>query len=185
MDISLYEGKLDSVINTKTYIRRIKEVERIHADEQLLAEEYNSLSRNITKSGIFTDSIMYWWIGEADRLKRMENNSNKDKQYMASRLLRNIFNIHIGLGDRFYETKQYPFAIFSYKICCSSMPNIKYSYYALACAQALSNNSTAACRTLEKLIELGFKNKKSIESEPAFIALKNNKRYLSIIKSLE
>lgn len=185
MNISFYEAKFDSVINTKTYIRRTKEVEKIHADEQLLVEKYNSLSREITKSGIFTDSIMYWWVGEAERLKKMENNSNKDKQYMASRLLRNIFNIHIEMGNKFYEAKQYPFAILSFKICCTSVPNIKYSYYALACAQALSENSTAACKTLEKLIELGFKNKKIIESEPAFTAIKNNKRFVSIMKSLE
>ncbi len=181
MEISLYKAKLDSIINTKKYINRIKEVEKIYDDEQRTVKRYNTSSRN----ELYADSIMNWWIWETDKLKSMENQPNKDKQYMASRLLNDIFSIYIELGNKYYETDQFPFAIKSYKICCSAMPNNKYPYYMLACAQAINNNSIAACKTLEKLVALGFKNKKNIESNPAFAKIKENKRFKSIMNRLE
>lgn len=185
MDISMYKAKLDSIIKTKDYIHQTKEEADIYTSEQKMVDNYYNLSRNLTRLGAFTDSIMYWWIGETNRLKKIEDGSSRGNKYMASRLLRTIFNIHMEQGNKFYENTQYDLAISSFKICCSAAPNIRYAYYYLACTQALNKNSGDACKTLEKLVELGFKNKKVLESEPSFEGLKNKKRFIEIMNSLE
>jgi hypothetical protein len=185
IDVSNYNLKLDSILKSRTYLERIEKIDGLYEFEEKKINEYYISSQGIKQSKMFTDSIMNWWTNEIRTLGKMKTHKDIDKQNMASRLVNNIFYIQIELGDYLYETSQYPLAIKAYNICCFAKPLSKYACYQLARSQALNKNKLATCKTLEKLLELGFKNKKLLESEPAFNLIRESKRYIAILNHLE
>jgi len=58
-------------------------------------------------------------------------------------------------------------------------------YYQLAKIYSLGNETDKSLSSLVKAINLGYNDRESIEKEPAFIALKNEKRFRDAIKKLK
>ncbi len=184
-DICSYKTRYDSILNLKEYANRLRELDRIYEYEQQLAEEFYKKSADISRSGVFPDSAFNWWILEIDKFNKQKKHRDPDKQFMAWRSLGNIFNFLIEIGDGFYQRKKYLPAIKCYKLCNLAIPDNRYALYMLASAQAFNKNNNAACKSIEKLIALGFKNKKLLEKNPAFQQLKENKKFISILRNFD
>jgi dienelactone hydrolase len=184
-DISPYKTRYDSILNLKEYANRLRELDRIYEYEQQLAEEFYKKSADISRSGVFPDSAFNWWILEIDKFNKQKKHRDPDKQFMAWRSLGNIFNFLIEIGDGFYQRKKYLPAIKCFKLCNLAIPDNRYALYMLASAQAFNKNNNAACKSIEKLIALGFKNKKLLEKNPAFQQLKENKKFISFLSNID
>ena len=57
--------------------------------------------------------------------------------------------------------------------------------FLLAKVYALDNDTDNSLKSLEKAIKLGFNNRKLIESDPAFLPLKNQKKFRDILMELK
>jgi hypothetical protein len=185
VNIEMYKTKHDSIVNSELYKKKKNEEDEVLKSEKNKVNDYYKLALSIRESGEFTDSIYSYWISEININERLQKKGTHYKEYMASHLLTNIYFIQSELGEYFYSKKNYPYSVKCYKLCCLSMPEYKFVLYKLACAQALSKNKKTAYKTIKKLIELGFKDKKALESEPSFIDLKNTNRFKELLDRME
>ena len=64
-------------------------------------------------------------------------------------------------------------------------PKNNYIQLLLAKSYALDNDTDNSLQSLEKAIKLGYNNRKSIESDPAFMPLKNQKKFREILMQMK
>jgi len=183
-DIESYKEKYDSLIKTKSYFKENSDLKKLFESENKAVENYYNSIVQIKSDFNFSDSIYARCLSEISYYSKLEKKSGKQTQDMASRILGNIYMLQYTSGDDFYVSNHYNLAIKCYKLCTEAMPESKYAYYQLACAQSLNKNFKAACKTLEKLIGLGFKKKNVLDTEPAFINMKDYKKFVEIMNQL-
>jgi hypothetical protein len=184
-DVSGYQEKYANIIKTKAYSEYLNDMQKAFQYEKEEFAAYRATLKEIRQNNGFSDSLYYWCLSKIISFEKQVKKGDKLKQDMAARILGNIFMFQYEMGDGFYQSKQYPLAIKCYKLCVEAMPDNKYVHYQLACALALNQNYLVSCKTLEKLLELGFKNKKALELEPAFANMKENKRFIEILNGMK
>jgi tetratricopeptide (TPR) repeat protein len=93
--------------------------------------------------------------------------------------------VSIETGRNYYNIKKYKAASICYRLASIIDPENKNIHFMLAKIYALDNEPAESLRSLEKAIKLGYDNRQSIEKEPAFIPLKNMKRFSEVLNQIK
>ena len=185
VDITIFQAKLDSLLKTEEYAENIQELNATLQNEIGKIQKLYLASDQVRWQKSFQDSLYTSWMDETRYYSKLSKKVDKYKQNMAYRILGDIYMIMYEIGDEFYETKNYSAAINCYKVCVGAMPENWYANYKLACSFALNRNHKSSLKSIERLIELGTKKRKFFDSEPAFARLKDDKRFIELMNSLE
>jgi tetratricopeptide (TPR) repeat protein len=153
--------------------------------ERSMEDKYVSLMRQIFHSGFIPDSVSAWWRREIGSLTTMKVKGIPRKSLMAYRLLNFISIFCSEQGSAFYRQEQYDLAGFLFELCTLSDSENMYNYYNLARSLSGSKRKREAINALNKAVELGFTARKTVESEPAFINIKNDERFKSILMRMK
>ena len=180
-----YKEKLDSLITSKYYKKALREWENSRTEEIASIALLMNSSKDIIEAESVPDSIMHQWNTRIANLRSLTSAKNIQVQRMAARVLNMLWISGNMQTTNMFESKQYAKAITAIQLTLAIEPENCYTYYQLACAYAYNKEFKKSVKFLKKTVELGFKNKKAIENEAAFVPLRNDKLFQSIIAKLE
>ena len=174
-------GSLAALKQSKDYIQSDREWSIIASLERNMNEKYMSLIGKIVYSGSVPDTAASWWKREIGSLTLMKDKGNPHKSQMASRLLNFISILCSEQGISYYRQKQYDLSGFLFDLCTLSDSENKNNYYNLARSLSGSNKKNEAMEALNKAVEHGFNDIKTIEIEPAFNNLRNDEKFKNLL----
>jgi tetratricopeptide (TPR) repeat protein len=177
--------KMDSLMLTKDYIKSLRSENKERLWE---LEKQNALVEDLNlrvRTEILPDSILNWWTVQIRMLRSLETGRDTNRQNIATRVLMLVNVVSLETGRNYLNIKKYGAASICYRLASITDPENKNIHFMLAKIYALNNETAESLRSLEKAIKLGYENRKSIEKEPAFIPLKNMKRFIEILNEIK
>jgi tetratricopeptide (TPR) repeat protein len=183
--ITKIKSKRDSLLLTKDYVKSLKTWDKNRSWEleiqSTLVEDFNVR----VKTEELSDSIRIWWTSQIKMLKVMETSKDSSKQAIASRVLMLLNIMCYETGRNYSGLKRFKAAAICYQLASIVDPENKNNYFLLARIYSLNGETDEALRSLEKAIKAGYNNRQSIEKDSAFIPLKNEKRFRSVMMQLK
>jgi tetratricopeptide (TPR) repeat protein len=183
--ISKIKTKLDSLLMTESYAKSLKtwNINRSWEMEiqSSLLEDFNVRVR----SEELPDSIRTWWAGQIKMLKSMETSKDTNKQVIASRVLMLLNIVCYETGRNYSNLNRFKGASICYQLASIVQPENKNNYFLLARNYSLNGETEQALISLEKAIKAGYNNRQSIEKDPAFMPLKNEKHFREIMMQIK
>jgi pimeloyl-ACP methyl ester carboxylesterase len=167
------------------YQTAIRKWNKMAADEQERKEKYLNYLSEIVNSGSLPDSASSWWKNEARALIRLRDKGSAENSQMASRVLNFISILCSEQGTSYYRNKIYAQAAFLFEICTLSDSENPNNYYNLARSLAGSGKSKESVDALSAAMNHGFNSRKTIESDPAFVKIRNYTRYKALILKMK
>jgi len=176
---------LTAIEQSQDYKGSSLEWNNIASQERVRNENYMSMLGKLPSSGSVPDTAAAWWRKEIGSLVMMKDNVNPRKSQMASRLLNFISILCSEQGTSFFRQKKYDFSVFLFKVCTLSDSENKNNYYNLARSLSGSDKKQEAIEALSKAYEHGLNSRKTVETEPAFINIRNDERYKSLLMKMK
>jgi hypothetical protein len=168
-----------------SYRDAAREWKRMAGREQEKRENYVNYLSEIVYSGSFPDSASNWWKKETGSLLRLRDKGTSEKSHMASRLLNFISILCSEQGTAYYKSKFYLQASVLFEICTLSNSENPLNYYNLARAMAGSGNTKESVDALTAAVNHGFSSRKTVESDPVFVKIRGNVKYISILQKMK
>ena len=178
--------QLDSITDKLTVIK----------SDRLFTKEKKSLQSNFKEEVLLSDKFIdrfnddfkkkqhdfKWWRSEIKKLNKKIKISESFKKKMLKRLQYKIFALSIETATLGNKIKHIDQSIFCYEICILIYPKYPYPYFKQVENYINKNNQITALDYLEKLIANGYTNIQRIKDHKAFESLKNNERFMQLIK---
>ena len=179
------KGKLDSLKKSDGYIKAVKSWDKSRSFELKIQSKLISALIEQVRAESLPDSIRSDISGQIRMLRNLEKGKDKTNQDIASRVLMMLNIFCAERGRNYFNEKKFGAASVCYEIQSLVEPENNKLYYQLAKTYSLGNETDKSLSSLVKAINLGYNDRESIEKEPAFIALKNEKRFRDAIKKLK
>jgi hypothetical protein len=135
------------------------------------------------RAGSLPDSIRISVSSRIGMLRSFETARDTNNMLIASRVLMLLNTVCFETGKSYFNLKQFRAASICYQIESMIEPKDNSVQLLLAKSYALDNDNSL--KSLEKAIKLGYTNRKSIENDPSFLALKNQKKFGQILMKLK
>jgi CRISPR/Cas system-associated endoribonuclease Cas2 len=178
--------QLDSITDKLTVIK----------SDRLFKKEKKSLQSNFKEEVLLSDKFIdrfnddfkkkqhdfKWWRSEIKKLNKKIKIAEPFKKKMLKRLQYKIFALSIETATLGNKIKHIDQSIFCYEICILIYPKYPYPYFKQVENYINKNNQIKALDYLEKLIANGYTNIQRIKDHKAFESLKNNERFMQLIK---
>jgi tetratricopeptide (TPR) repeat protein len=176
---------LDSLKKSGGYSKAVKMWNKNRAWE--LEIQNNLVSKVLiqVRTGLLPDSIRISVSSQIRMLRNMETARDTNNQQIASRVLMLLNTVCFETGRSYINLKQFKAASLCYQVQSMIEPDDNSIQFLLAKTYALVNDTDNALKSLEKAIKLGYNNRKLIESDPAFLPLKNQKKFRDILTELK
>jgi hypothetical protein len=158
---------------------------KMAADEQERREKYYSYLTRILNSGSLADSALTWWKNETRALIRFRDKGTPENSQMASRVLNFISILCSEQGSSLYSVRYYEQAAFLFEICTFSDSENPNNYYNLARSLAGSGLAKESVDALSAAVNHGFNRRKTVESDPAFVKIRDDTRYKALILKMK
>lgn len=125
---------------------------------------------------------MKWWNSEITKLNKKIEKANSSEKKMLHRLLYKIFAMAIEApkNEEYHSINQ---AIFCYDICILIYPKYPIPYFNQIENFIKIKDKAMALKYLEKLLNTGYDNYRSIKENKALDGLRNMDRYIELIKN--
>jgi hypothetical protein len=175
---------LDSLKKTSEYLKAVKSFNKNRTLELETQSDLVTILYAQIRAEALPDTVRYLLANKIRLLKNMESGKDSSRQVIASRVRMLVSTICYETGKNLLNVKKYKGATISYQVGVMIDPPNKIMQYQLAKAYAYNNETDKSFSSLEKAIRLGYNNRKSIESDPAFLLLKNQERYSELLKLL-
>ena len=153
--------------------------------ERKMTERFISSIRDIMYSGSVSDTTFRWWNNEVRSLRLMKDKSRPVNSQMASRLLNFISILCSEQGTACYRQKNYDLSGFLFEICTLSDSENKNNYYNLARSLSGLNKKQEAIEALNKAVEYGLTERKTIDNEPVFNNLRSEEKFKMVLMKLK
>lgn len=167
------------------YKTAVRKWNRMISAEQQSREKYVRYLGAIFSSASLPDSATSWWKKEAVTLVRIRQKGSPENSQMASRLLNFISIACSGQGTSFYRNNYFTQAAFLFEICTFSDGENPDNYYNLARSLAQSGKVKESVAALSAAVDHGFTSRKKVESDPAFVAIRNDARYRELVRKMK
>jgi len=175
---------LDSLKKTAEYSKAVKNFNRNRTLELETQSDLVTILYTQIRAESLPDTVRYLLANKIRLLKNMETGKDSSRQVIASRVRMLVSTICYETGKNLLTVKKYKGATICYQVGVMIDPPNKSMQYQLAKAYAYNNETDKSFVSLEKAIRMGIDSRKLIESEPAFLILKNQKRYVELLKLL-
>ena len=169
---------LDSLEKSSGYIKALRNWNK---NREWELEMQNNLISKVLKqarAGSLPDSIRISVSSQIKMLRYLETTKDTNNQLAASWVLMLLNTVCFETGRTYFSLKQFKAASICYQVQSMVEPKDNSIQFLLAKVYALDNDTDNSLKSLEKAIKLGFNNRKLIESDPAFLPLKNQKKFL-------
>jgi tetratricopeptide (TPR) repeat protein len=176
---------LDSLEKSSGYIKALRNWNK---NREWELEMQNNLISKVLKqarAGSLPDSIRISVSSQIKMLRYLETTKDTNNQLTASRVLMLLNTVCFETGRTYFSLKQFKAASICYQVQSMVEPKDNSIQFLLAKVYALDNDTDNSLKSLEKAIKLGFNNRKLIESDPAFLPLKNQKKFRDILMELK
>jgi predicted esterase len=176
---------LDSLKKSSGYNKAVRSWNKNRAWE--LEIQNNLISRVLTqvRAESFPDSIRNSVSAQIKVLGSIESNRDTNKCLIASRVLMLLNSICFETGRNYIDLKKFKAALICFQVESMIEPKNNALQFLMAKVYALDNDKENSLQSLEKAIKLGYTNKKSIESDPVFLPLKDQKKFREILMKLK
>lgn len=177
--------KLNSSEKSADYPNATLKWEKMADTEKASRENYVNYLIKTDNSGSLPDSAITWWKNEVRTLISLRDKGSAGNSQMASRILNFISILCSGQGMSYYSSRYYSQAAFMFKICTFSDGENPNNYYNLARSLAGSGKSKESLDVLSEALNHGYNSLKTIETEPAFVKIRDDARYKALIIKLK
>jgi pimeloyl-ACP methyl ester carboxylesterase len=167
------------------YDKAIRRWNKMAATEQEKREIYLLYLSRILKSGAVPDSASVWWKNETRALIRLREKGSPENSQMASRVLNFISILCSEQGTSYYRNRLYAQAAFLFEICTLSDDENQANYYNLARSLAGTGKSKESVEALSAAMNHGFNSRRTAESDPAFLTIRDDDRYKALILKMK
>jgi hypothetical protein len=167
------------------YKTALRKWNKMASTEQEKRDIYLKYLGQILKSGSLPDSAITWWKNETRALKRLRDKGSSENSQMASRVLNFISILCSEQGVSYYRNSLYAQAAFLFEICTFSDSENQYNYYNLARSLAGSGKSRESVDALSAAMNYGFNSRKTVESDPAFVKIREDVHYKTLILKMK
>lgn len=167
------------------YQKDLRKWNKMVETEEKKKEKYMNYLVQTVGSGSMPDSAASWWMNETRSLVWLRDKGNPDNSRMASRILNFISILCSEQGSSYYRNRYFAQAAVFFGICTLSDSENMNNYFNLAKTQAMAGKIPEALDALNGAVKHGFNSRKTLESDPAFAALKNEKKYKEIYSKLK
>ncbi len=183
-DIQKVYSLIDSLENLKDFRKDSLEWLKLKSDEMKIQGNFINSLQSLNYRVSIPDSVKNWWRNEVRVLYNSEKSSNKHKQYMASRILAYLSLLCYDKGNNYMNLKQYQYACVIYQLLTYIRPESQWTYFYFAKALSFNNKTSESLNALEKAVKYGLNDSELINDEPAFVNLKDKKRFRSIMAKM-
>jgi tetratricopeptide (TPR) repeat protein len=175
---------LDSLKKSSGYNKAVRIWNKNRAWELELQNDLISKVFIQVKAESLPDSIRKSVSSQIRTLKNLETSRDTNNQLIASRVLMLFNTFCFETGRNYIDLKRFKSASICFLVESMIDPKNSSIQFLLAKSYALDNDTDNALLSLEKAIKLGYNNRKSIESDPSFLQLKNQKKFREILIQL-
>lgn len=188
VEVSDLNNRVEGLKNLKTYPRSLKKRQKLFAKEAKLKEKYIKsfaelhITRLDTAAGLKGEA---WWHNEIDYLKRLSKGKDKQEHQMAERMINLIWARCAESSFSYLAKRDNEMALILNNLWLYAQPKSVWAYWNLAKVLALSAKHEESISALEKAVEYGLSRVKSLEREPAFQLISNERRYKDLKKKLQ
>jgi predicted esterase len=179
------EETLDSLKKSSGYNKAVRNWNKYRARE---LEIQNNLISGVliqVRAESMPDSIRKSVSNQIRMLRNLDASRDSNNQLIASRVLMLLNSVCFETGRNYVDLKKFKAASICYQVESMIDPKNKYIQLLLAKSFALDNDPDNSLQSLEKAIKLGYNDRKSIESDPAFLPLENQKKFREILMQLK
>ena len=186
-DISDMQKTIAKLKQDKSYAKLLKQKQKTEKKELQLKEKYLKafselhLTRLDTAAG---QKDKTWWENEVRYLKRLSKGKDRQTHMMAERLLNLIWARCAESSFSYVQKADYEMALILNELWLNVQPESVWAYWSLAKLLALSGKPEKSIDALEMAVEHGLSKAASLEREPAFQLLSNEKRYTDLKRKL-
>jgi hypothetical protein len=114
----------------------------------------------------------------------MESNRDTNNQLIASRVLMLLNSVCFETGRSYIDLKKFKAASICFLVQSMIEPKNNSIQFLLAKTYALDNDTEHSLQSLEKAVKLGYNNRSTIDRDPAFMPLKDQKKFREILMQL-
>jgi predicted esterase len=175
----------DSLKKTAEYNKAVRAFSRNRAWELETQSDLISALYSQIKSETMPDSVRNALGVKISMLRSMANSKDSTKKVMASRVSMLVSTFCFETGKNLLSIKKYKGATICYQAGVMVDPPNKSMRYQLSKAYAYNNDTDNAIESLSKAVKLGYNDRRSIESDPAFTLLKSQKRFTDLMKQIK
>jgi hypothetical protein len=172
---------LDGTVKSAEYKAALRKWNKIATAEQDRKEKYVNYLSELINSESFPDSASSWWRNETRSLIWIRDKSSAENSQMASRVLNFISILCSEQGTSYYRIRLFTQAAFLFEICTLSDGENPNNYYNLAKSLALSGRTKESIDALSAALNHGLNSRKTVDSEPAFVNIRNDARYKALV----
>jgi tetratricopeptide (TPR) repeat protein len=167
------------------YQKAARRWNKMAADEQEKKEKYLNYLREIVNSGSFPDSVSNRLKSETRALIKLRDKGNDENSQMASRVLNFISILCSEQATSYYRNRMYAQAAILFEICTLSDSENQNNYYNLAKSLAGAGRLRESVDALSAAVNHGFKSRQTVESDPAFLKIRDDSRYKALIVKMK
>jgi pimeloyl-ACP methyl ester carboxylesterase len=167
------------------YQKATRRWNKMAVDEQEKKEKYLNYLREIVNSGSFPDSVSNRWKNETRALIKLRDKGNDENSQMASRVLNFISILCSEQAISYYRNRLYAQAAILFEICTLSDSENQNNYYNLAKSLAGAGRLRESVDALSAAVNHGFKSRQTVESDPAFLKIRDDSRYKALIVKMK
>ena len=177
--------KIKSLEASYDYTKAIRRWNKLAASEQEQREKYMNYLEKILNSGSVPDSAVMWWKSEVYSITRLRDKGSSENSQMAYRILNFISILCSEQGTALYRQDYFPQAALLFKICTMSDSENPNNYYNLARSLARSEKIKDSVDALSSAFNYGLNSRKTVESDPSFVSLRNDPRYKALLSKMK
>ncbi len=167
--------KVRNIENNKSYIRQLKLIKHnIKLEQQLQKFYYKKLEKNFLNQKNFD-----WWSKEINYIKLSLDEPSSEKAKMSKRLLANVGGYAYDLAN----TVESEYATLYYDICILIYPNYPQAYFKQMAYYSKNNDKILSY--LEKLLNNGYRDLKTILNQPVLEHLHGNEKFIQLCERIK
>lgn len=178
-------GSLSVLEKSPDYQKAVRKWNKIAQTEEQRKEKYMNYLTSTVRSGSLADSASAWWKNETRSLLWQREKGTPENSQMASRILNFISILCYDGGTNYFRNSFFIQAATLFEVCTMSDSENKYNYYNLSRSLAGAGKIKESINALSAAVNHGFDSRKSVESDPVFVALKDNQRFREIVSKLK
>lgn len=178
-------GSLSAIEKSPDYQKAVRKWNKIAQTEGQRREKYMIYLMSTVHSGPLPDSASAWWKNETRSLLWQREKGAPENSQMASRILNFISILCSEQGTNYFRNSFFTQAATFFEVCTMSDSENKFNYYNLSRSLAGAGKIKESIDALSDAVNHGFDSRKSVESDPVFVALKGNQRFREIVSKLK
>jgi predicted esterase len=167
------------------YQKGVRKWNKMTETEGQKREKYMNYLMHIVQSGNLPDTASIWWKHETNSLVWLREKGSPENSQMASRVLNFISILCSEQGTSYYRNRSFPRAVIFFEVCTLSDSENPANYFNLARSLAGADKPKESLDALEAAVKHGMNSRKIVEADPVFQAMRNEKRYVELVRRLK